>query len=161
MLPSACAAGPAQAWCCGASGLRADSRGGVRACCVLQFQNLYGKKAAALYTQAGDYQKTARFYYKKAEDTYYQVRFPTSERGGWSRRGRQSSGCRAPPGWSGTRLLTGLALAACRPSRCSTHRARRQDAVAVFHARVKRVQAGEEVTSQRTFGVRAFLLLPY
>ena len=74
MLPSACAAGPAQAWCCGASGLRADSRGGVRACCVLQFQNLYGKKAAALYTQAGDYQKTARFYYKKAEDTYYQVR---------------------------------------------------------------------------------------
>ena len=23
--------------------------------------------------QAGDYQKTARFYYKKAEDTYYQV----------------------------------------------------------------------------------------
>jgi len=38
-----------------------------------QFQSLYGKKAAALYTQAGDYQKTARFYYKKAEDTYYQV----------------------------------------------------------------------------------------
>jgi len=32
-----------------------------------------GKKAAALYTQAGDYQKTARFYYKKAEDTYYQA----------------------------------------------------------------------------------------
>jgi hypothetical protein len=23
--------------------------------------------------QAGDYQKTARFYYKKAEDTYYQA----------------------------------------------------------------------------------------
>ena len=41
--------------------------------CVTQFQSLYGKKAAALYTQAGDYQKTARFYYKKAEDTYYQV----------------------------------------------------------------------------------------
>jgi hypothetical protein len=39
----------------------------------LQFDTLYGKKAAALYTQAGDYQKTARFYYKKAEDTYYQV----------------------------------------------------------------------------------------
>jgi hypothetical protein len=38
-----------------------------------QFDTLYGKKAAALYTQAGDYQKTARFYYKKAEDTYYQV----------------------------------------------------------------------------------------
>ena len=37
------------------------------------FETLYGKKAAALYTQAGDYQKTARFYYKKAEDTYYQV----------------------------------------------------------------------------------------
>ena len=37
------------------------------------FQTLYGKKAAALYTQAGDYQKTARFYYKKAEDTYYQA----------------------------------------------------------------------------------------
>ena len=35
--------------------------------CALQ------KKAAALYTQAGDYQKTARFYYKKAEDTYYQA----------------------------------------------------------------------------------------
>jgi hypothetical protein len=34
---------------------------------------LLQKKAAALYTQAGDYQKTARFYYKKAEDTYYQV----------------------------------------------------------------------------------------
>ena len=31
------------------------------------------KKAAALYTQAGDYQKTARFYYQKAEDTYYQA----------------------------------------------------------------------------------------
>ena len=44
---------------------------------VEQFQQLYGKKAAALYTQAGDYQKTARFYYKKAEDTYYQVSFPT------------------------------------------------------------------------------------
>ena len=40
------------------------------------------KKAAALYTQAGDYQKTARFYYKKAEDTYYQVRSPSCERGG-------------------------------------------------------------------------------
>ena len=38
-----------------------------------QFDTLYGKKAAALYTQAGDYQKTARFYYKKAEDTYYQA----------------------------------------------------------------------------------------
>jgi len=37
------------------------------------FDTLYGKKAAALYTQAGDYQKTARFYYKKAEDTYYQA----------------------------------------------------------------------------------------
>ena len=46
----------------------------VRALVSLQFSNLYGKKAAALYTQAGDYQKTARFYYKKAEDTYYQVR---------------------------------------------------------------------------------------
>ena len=42
-----------------------------------QFEVLYGKKAAALYTQAGDYQKTARFYYKKAEDTYYQVSFVT------------------------------------------------------------------------------------
>ncbi len=41
----------------------------------MQFEVLYGKKAAALYTQAGDYQKTARFYYKKAEDTYYQVCF--------------------------------------------------------------------------------------
>ena len=40
------------------------------------------KKAAALYTQAGDYQKTARFYYKKAEDTYYQVRAASCERGG-------------------------------------------------------------------------------
>ena len=40
---------------------------------IEQFQQLYGKKAAALYTQAGDYQKTARFYYKKAEDTYYQA----------------------------------------------------------------------------------------
>jgi len=45
---------------------------------LAQFQSLYGKKAAALYTQAGDYQKTARFYYKKAEDTYYQV--PTPKR---------------------------------------------------------------------------------
>ena len=44
---------------------------------IEQFQQLYGKKAAALYTQAGDYQKTARFYYKKAEDTYYQVRTPS------------------------------------------------------------------------------------
>ena len=25
------------------------------------------------HLQAGDYQKTARFYYKKAEDTYYQA----------------------------------------------------------------------------------------
>merc|ERR1712216_620279 len=40
---------------------------------TVMFQQLYGKKAAALYTQAGDYQKTARFYYKKAEDTYYQA----------------------------------------------------------------------------------------
>merc|ERR1712205_182058 len=40
---------------------------------TVTFQQLYGKKAAALYTQAGDYQKTARFYYKKAEDTYYQA----------------------------------------------------------------------------------------
>ena len=53
-------------------GWRADSS--TRTCvALLQFQSLYGKKAAALYTQAGDYQKTARFYYKKAEDTYYQV----------------------------------------------------------------------------------------
>ncbi len=29
------------------------------------FAELYGKKAAALYTQAQDYQKTARFYYGK------------------------------------------------------------------------------------------------
>ena len=35
------------------------------------FSDLYGKKAAALYTQAGDYQKTARFYYMKAQDAYY------------------------------------------------------------------------------------------
>ncbi|EKX41699.1 hypothetical protein GUITHDRAFT_112115 [Guillardia theta CCMP2712] len=41
--------------------------------CTAMFEALYGKKAAALYTQAGDYQKTARFYYKKAEDTYYQA----------------------------------------------------------------------------------------
>ncbi len=26
-----------------------------------------------VFVQAGDYQKTARFYYKKAEDTYYQA----------------------------------------------------------------------------------------
>jgi hypothetical protein len=45
-----------------------------------QFAELYGKKAAALYTQAGDYQKTARFYYKKAEDTYYQVLFEATLR---------------------------------------------------------------------------------
>ena len=44
------------------------------------FSDLYGKKAAALYTQAGDYQKTARFYYKKAEDTYYQVLFEATLR---------------------------------------------------------------------------------
>lgn len=37
------------------------------------FSRVVQKKAAALYTQAGDYQKTARFYYKKAEDTYYQA----------------------------------------------------------------------------------------
>ena len=32
---------------------------------VTMFAELYGKKAAALYTQAQDYQKTARFYYGK------------------------------------------------------------------------------------------------
>jgi hypothetical protein len=31
------------------------------------FAELYGKKAAALYTQAQDYQKTARFYYGKVK----------------------------------------------------------------------------------------------
>ncbi len=34
-------------------------------CHVTMFAELYGKKAAALYTQAQDYQKTARFYYGK------------------------------------------------------------------------------------------------
>jgi len=48
--------------------LRVASR--LTVCCVLV---IFSKKAAALYTQAGDYQKTARFYYKKAEDTYYQA----------------------------------------------------------------------------------------
>jgi hypothetical protein len=51
-------------------------------CCVYVLRVLFSRshrslccaeKAAALYTQAGDYQKTARFYYKKAEDTYYQA----------------------------------------------------------------------------------------
>eukprot|EP00287_Rhodomonas_sp_CCMP768_P017054 CAMPEP_0202809266 /NCGR_PEP_ID=MMETSP1389-20130828/1613_1 /ASSEMBLY_ACC=CAM_ASM_000865 /TAXON_ID=302021 /ORGANISM="Rhodomonas sp., Strain CCMP768" /LENGTH=84 /DNA_ID=CAMNT_0049479823 /DNA_START=108 /DNA_END=363 /DNA_ORIENTATION=- len=58
-----------------------SSDDGIRVSCsfsfhdidLAQFNTLYGKKAAALYTQAGDYQKTARFYYKKAEDTYYQA----------------------------------------------------------------------------------------
>jgi hypothetical protein len=34
-------------------------------------ENLYGKHAAALYAQAADFNKTARFYYMKAEDAYY------------------------------------------------------------------------------------------
>jgi hypothetical protein len=35
---------------------------------VTMFAELYGKKAAALYTQAQDYQKTARFYYGKVNE---------------------------------------------------------------------------------------------
>lgn len=50
------------------------------------------KKAAALYTQAGDYQKTARFYYKKAEDTYYQVRAQSGQRGGKEQPGLTACG---------------------------------------------------------------------
>ena len=36
-----------------------------------QFDQLYGKHAAALYAQAADFNKTARFYYMKAQDAYY------------------------------------------------------------------------------------------
>ncbi len=36
---------------------------------VTMFAELYGKKAAALYTQAQDYQKTARFYYGKVRSS--------------------------------------------------------------------------------------------
>ena len=40
--------------------------------CTFQvFQTLYGKHAAALYAQAADFNKTARFYYMKAQDAYY------------------------------------------------------------------------------------------
>jgi len=35
------------------------------------FETLYGKHAAALYAQAADFNKTARFYYMKAQDAYY------------------------------------------------------------------------------------------
>lgn len=35
------------------------------------FADLYGKHAAALYAQAADFNKTARFYYMKAQDAYY------------------------------------------------------------------------------------------
>ena len=34
-------------------------------------EQLYGKHAAALYAQAADFNKTARFYYMKAQDAYY------------------------------------------------------------------------------------------
>jgi hypothetical protein len=34
-------------------------------------ETLYGKHAAALYAQAADFNKTARFYYMKAQDAYY------------------------------------------------------------------------------------------
>ena len=37
----------------------------------IMLENLYGKHAAALYAQAADFNKTARFYYMKAEDAYY------------------------------------------------------------------------------------------
>ena len=58
------------------------------------------KKAAALYTQAGDYQKTARFYYKKAEDTYYQVRAPSCvSEVARSSRGRQRAESAASLAW--------------------------------------------------------------
>jgi len=36
-----------------------------------QTEQLYGKHAAALYAQAADFNKTARFYYMKAQDAYY------------------------------------------------------------------------------------------
>eukprot|EP00296_Roombia_truncata_P006093 JP443419.1.p1 GENE.JP443419.1~~JP443419.1.p1 ORF type:complete len:67 (+),score=21.90 JP443419.1:15-215(+) len=39
----------------------------------IKTQKLYGSTAAALYTQAADFNKTARFYYMKAEDTYYKA----------------------------------------------------------------------------------------
>merc|ERR1712167_414454 len=41
--------------------------------CLEMLQKLYGSTAAALYTQAADFNKTARFYYMKAEDTYYKA----------------------------------------------------------------------------------------
>ena len=44
---------------------------------VVQGYLIFGSVASL---QAGDYQKTARFYYKKAEDTYYQVLFEATLR---------------------------------------------------------------------------------
>jgi hypothetical protein len=35
------------------------------------FETLYGKHAAALYAQAADFNKTARFYYMKAQVRSY------------------------------------------------------------------------------------------
>ena len=39
--------------------------------CRMLTEQLYGKHAAALYAQAADFNKTARFYYMKAKDAYY------------------------------------------------------------------------------------------
>jgi len=39
--------------------------------CRMLTEQLYGKHAAALYAQAADFNKTARFYYMKAQDAYY------------------------------------------------------------------------------------------
>ena len=40
-------------------------------CTGMLTEQLYGKHAAALYAQAADFNKTARFYYMKAQDAYY------------------------------------------------------------------------------------------
>ena len=47
---------------------RADSS---NLCAAMLTEQLYGKHAAALYAQAADFNKTARFYYMKAQDAYY------------------------------------------------------------------------------------------
>jgi len=61
-------------------------------------ENLYGKHAAALYAQAADFNKTARFYYMKAQDAYYLANAQASY-DDWRRARRQwvSVQTRKPP----------------------------------------------------------------
>ena len=75
----------------------------ITACNAQVFQTLYGKHAAALYAQAADFNKTARFYYMKAQDAYYLANAQASY-DDWRRARRQ---------WVSTCALLSTCYAVC------------------------------------------------